>query len=286
MDCFFVSDLHGKLNRYYALQKHILLHKPKIVFIGGDILPHAFLTLKDEKYGEINDFINDFLIPLFQDIRSELKENYPDIFIIMGNDDPRIEEQKLIEGQKLDLWNYIHNQKFILENIEIYGYAMVPPTPFQLKDWELYDVSRFVDPDCVPPTAGIRTVNPGRDIEYATIANDLMDLAGSNSLENAIFLFHSPPYQTNLDRANLDGQTFDHVPLDVHVGSIAIQRFIEDKQPLLTLHGHVHESSSITGAWKDKIGKTYMFSAAYEKENLAIIKFNLSKLEAANRVIV
>ena len=43
----------------------------------------------------------------------------------------------------------------------------------------------------------------------------------------------------------------DHVPLDVHVGSIAVRRFIEARQPLVTLHGHVHESARLTGAWRD-----------------------------------
>ncbi len=37
----------------------------------------------------------------------------------------------------------------------------------------------------------------------------------------------------------------DHVPLDLHVGSMAVRRFIESRQPMLTLHGHIHES-----AWK------------------------------------
>jgi len=40
-------------------------------------------------------------------------------------------------------------------------------------------------------------------------------------------VLHSPPYDTGLDRAALDGRSVDHAPLDVHVGSIAIRRFIE-----------------------------------------------------------
>ena len=103
---------------------------------------------------------------------------------------------------------------------------------------------------------------------------------------NSIFLFHSPPYQTNLDRAALDGKMFDHVPLDVNVGSIAIRRFIENKQPLLTLHGHIHESSEITGFWSDKIGNTVLFSAAYNKPELAVVKFNPEDLGRAERIII
>ena len=99
---------------------------------------------------------------------------------------------------------------------------------------------------------------------FPTIREDLEKLAGNDPLERAIFLFHSPPYQTRLDRAALDGRQVDGAPLDVHVGSIAIRRFIEERQPLITLHGHVHESARLTGSWQEMIGRTHCFSAAHD----------------------
>jgi Icc-related predicted phosphoesterase len=282
MNCYFVSDLHGKLKRYEKLFDEIKSGKPDVLFIGGDIFPNFYP--KNEYL--FNDFVLEFLIPKFQQLKFILKEHYPTIFLILGNDDPKSEEKKIIEGEKKGLWNYIHNRKVALGNYAVYGYANIPPTPFIFKDWERYDVSRYVDPGCIHPTEGKRSVEENIDIEYVTIKDDLISLTGNDSLENAIFLFHSPPYQTNLDRAALDGQTFDHVPLDVHVGSIAIQRFIEEKQPFLTLHGHIHESSRIMGDWKQKSGKTWMFTAAYEFPKLAIIKFNLQNLDKAERIIL
>lgn len=78
----------------------------------------------------------------------------------------------------------------------------------------------------------------------------------------------------------------DHAPLDVHVGSIAIRRFIEARQPLLTLHGHIHESSRITGSWKDSLGKTLMFSAAHDGPELCLVRFQLDSLETATRQLL
>jgi Icc-related predicted phosphoesterase len=78
----------------------------------------------------------------------------------------------------------------------------------------------------------------------------------------------------------------EYVPLDVHVGSIAMKRFIEREQPLVTLHGHVHEASSITGQWQQKIGQTYAFSAAYDKEKLALVEFDTENLENARRRLI
>jgi len=99
-------------------------------------------------------------------------------------------------------------------------------------------------------------------------------LAGDGPLDRAIFILHSPPYQTRLDRAALDGREVDGAPLDVHVGSIAVRRFIEERQPLITLHGHVHESARLTGSWQERIGKTFCFSAAHDGRELAVVGFD------------
>ncbi len=169
----------------------------------------------------------------------------------------------------------------------IYGYNYVPPTPFHLKDWEKYDVSRYVDPGCISPEDGKHSKKLEKnEIKYSTIQNDIKELVKEKNLDKSIFLFHSPPYKTKLDRAALDGKKIDHVPLDVHVGSIAIRRFIENQQPLLTLHGHIHESAEITGTWKDRIGKTYSFSAAHNGSELALVKFNLESLDKSERKII
>jgi Icc-related predicted phosphoesterase len=111
-------------------------------------------------------------------------------------------------------------------------------------------------------------------------------LVGDANLDRAIFLFHVPPYMTKLDRADLDGQKIDHVPLDVHIGSIALARFIKSRQPLVTLHGHVHESARITGTWRDKIGRTQLFSAAHDGPELALIRFSPEKPADATRELI
>jgi len=101
-----------------------------------------------------------------------------------------------------------------------------------------------------------------------------------------VFLFHAPPYRTKLDRADLDGKTIDHVPLDVHVGSIAVRRFIEQRQPWLTLHGHVHESARLSGDWRDCLGRTRMFSAAHDGPELALVRFDLDDPARASRELL
>ncbi len=284
--CFFVSDLHGRKDRYLKLFDRIVENRPNAVFMGGDLLPHGMVPLIEAK-AKRGFFTNDFLVRELEKLRSELSEEYPTIFLILGNDDARFEEKSIREAAEKGYWRYIHDRHEDFEGFTIYGYSYVPPTPFQLKDWERYDVSRYVDPGCVSPEEGIRSVKvPQETIKYSTIAKDIELLTGKADLRRAVFLFHTPPYKTKLDRAALDGKFVDHVPMDVHVGSIAVRRFIEIRQPLVTLHGHVHESAKMTGQWKDQIGDTICLSAAHSGPELALVEFDLEHPADAYRSLL
>lgn len=286
MNCFFASDLHGSLRRYDELFAAMVVEEPDLVLLGGDLLPHVMRSM-DEARVPGNDFIGGFLARKLRVLRDELGERFPRVLLILGNDDARVEEEALHEGGEEGLWEYIHGRRVEVGARAVYGYSYCPPTPFLLKDWERYDVSRFVDPGCVSPEDGQRSVPVSEDdARYSTIMEDLEKLAGDEDLSQAVLLFHSPPYQTKLDRAALDGKSFDHAPLDVHVGSIAIKRFIEARRPHITLHGHVHESARITGAWRDRIGPTQMFSAAHDGSELALVRFELDNPEGATRELI
>lgn len=256
------------------------------MFIGGDLLPSPFsaLTALDIDH---EDFINGFLVRELQKIKNSLGSAYPEMFVILGNDDGRMEEAAMLDAAAGGVWRYCHNRRIRWKEFSIYGYSYIPPTPFRLKDWEKFDVSRYVDPGCTAPEDGAHSVPVSEyELKYTTIAEDLEKLAGDDDLEKAIFLFHSPPYKCKLDRAALDGKMIDYVPLDVHIGSIAIQRFIESKQPLLTLHGHVHESTRLTGSWQDRFDRTVSFNAAHEGPELSLIRFDPHCPQQAARELI
>ena len=276
----FVSDLHGNKKRYNSLFKIIEKEKPDGVFIGGDILPGGFGMNVD-----IDNFLQDvFLSKVSRLKRSGIKTRF---FTILGNDDPRVYESILKDAEKDNLIEYVHNHTVQFGDFFVTSYSYVPPTPFRLKDWEKYDVSQYVDVGAISPEKGVRTIDVSEDkIRYSTIAEDLKKLSKNAPVEKTIFLFHSPPYNSYLDRADLDEKIVDLAPVDVHVGSIAIQRFIKKKQPLLTLHGHVHESTRITGYWKEKFGKTHSFNAAHDGSELALVRFRTDDLENATRVLI
>jgi hypothetical protein len=73
-------------------------------------------------------------------------------------------------------------------------------------------------------------------------------------MERAIFNFHAPPYGTGLDEA----PALDSTLRPTHggavmkpVGSTAVRDAILAHQPMLSVHGHIHESRGIK-----KMGRT------------------------------
>ncbi len=284
--CLFVSDLHGRPELYERLWRAVEREVPRAVFLGGDLLPSGFLGLAAPA-DSTRDFVGGFLRNGFEAVRQRLGGRYPDVFLILGNDDLRSEEEAFLDIATTQLWHYVHQRVFPLSRYQVLGYACVPPTPFGLKDWETYDVSRYVPPGCVSPEEGMRSVpRPDHEIRYSTIRDDLDTLAGDRCLDDAVLLFHTPPYDTTLDRVANDGKRVDHVPLDLHVGSIAVRRFIEQRQPLVTLHGHIHESARLTGAWRDRLGRTHLFGAAHDDAALAVVRFDLEDLDNASRQLL
>ena len=281
----FTSDLHGSVHRYGELFKAVAEEKPAAVLLGGDLFPSGLGWAKGADFPH-GDFLSDFLLPELRALRDRLGSLYPPFLLVLGNDDPGQEAARLQKPEENGLLYHLHGRRFELGSFQVFGYAFVPPTPFLWKDWERYDVSRYVPPGCVSPEEGWRTVEvSSHEIRYGTIKEDLEDLTKGRDLSRAILLFHTPPHETKLDRAALDGKMVDHVPLDLHVGSIAVRRFIEGRQPLLTLHGHIHESPGITGSWRDEIGRTHLFSGAHDGPELALIRFDPDDLAGAIRTL-
>lgn len=286
MRCLFVSDLHGQPERYEKLWRAIAETAPAAVFLGGDLLPTSLLGAASFN-PTYRNFVSDYLAPGFDRLRFQLGDRYPAVFLILGNDDSRLEEPVFLDVATTGLWAYAHNRRCRFQQYDIYGYAYVPPTPFMHKDWERYDVSRYVPPGGISPEEGHRAIpRPANEVRYATIQKDLESLVDERPLDRTIFLFHSPPFETCLDRVANDGKMIDSVPLDLHVGSIAIRRFIEKRNPLLTLHGHIHESVRLTGSWRGQIGRTHMFGAAHDGPELSLVLFDPANLTGARRELL
>ena len=112
-------------------------------------------------------------------------------------------------------------------------------------------------------------------VRYEAMASKLKDP------RNAVFNIHVPPHKSGLDEAPeldkdlrpvLAGQSLKPV------GSTALRAAIEKYQPLLSLHGHIHEGRGAT-----RIGKTLCINpgSMYEQGTLlgAIVQLGRNKIE-------
>jgi Icc-related predicted phosphoesterase len=96
-----------------------------------------------------------------------------------------------------------------------------------------------------------------REVDEAALGGKLDDMFSQvQRPENLILVAHPPPFDTKLDQAPaIDSEFRVQVeagqPRMAPVGSTAVRAFIERHQPLLGLHGHVHESQG-----SQRLGRT------------------------------
>ncbi len=291
----YTSDIHGNEIQYRKLVNYAIKIMADFVIIGGDIAP---------KYFAINQFISGqrkFLKNKLPNLLSPLKNKIPNckIFLMMGNDDCKVNMDVLKNNH--DLYHIIHNKRLKLtDKFDIVGYSYVPITPFGIKDWEKYDFSAVpknlkrnysIRKESNYRLEGIKSLKKGWSDFYFNTEIEKKDsiqkdLEGKLFLENqhkTIYIVHSPPNKTNLDLVS---------PLAVsggmHVGSMALRNFIEEYQPYLTLHGHIHETVKMSGDFKHKIGKTLCLSSGNHNvgDNLAILVFEIDKINNIERIFI
>jgi Icc-related predicted phosphoesterase len=107
--------------------------------------------------------------------------------------------------------------------------------------------------------------NSPRELDEDALYTKLRGLAERvESPATAIFNLHVPPHNSGLDTANEMNPDLTLVfksgqPNPVPVGSTAVRQLIEEYQPLLALHGHIHESRG-----EARIGRTLCINSGSE----------------------
>ena len=109
--------------------------------------------------------------------------------------------------------------------------------------------------------------NCARDIEESELEERIAAAVGDWTGDGASHLvlnLHPPPYDTPIDQAPLlDGElrpvTEGGQMVITSVGSTAVRRAIERYQPILSLHGHIHESRGVA-----TIGRTVCINPGSE----------------------
>jgi len=117
---------------------------------------------------------------------------------------------------------------------------------------------------CISTPRAIDCVADGAYMQrHPSIQEELAGLSMDDP-EHTICLFHTPPFDTGLDMLH-NGEP---------IGSRAIGQFILERQPLMTLHGHIHESPYMSGVFHARIGRTLCVNAGHGRKRLHAISFD------------
>jgi len=268
-DVLYTADLHGSRELYteaFALARKLSVRS---VILGGDLAPHA--TVVEQKA-----FFQAFFLPLAREYREE--RDSADLFYIMGNDDWSANLRVLL-GSGIERFHHIHCAVRPLQGaVWIAGLGSVSLTPFALKDWERWEEGL----EGPVRLDGFRSqedgsVHPfdfrGREWEE-WLGRDLETIGRELTPERTPFVcaFHGPPHGTALDL----------IHGEVHVGSREVRRFLETRRPLLSLHGHIHESPAVSGRFADRIGPTICVNPGQRMgSTLHAVWFSLDDLEGS-----
>ncbi len=244
MRAVFTSDLHGIADLYGQLGELARDESADAVLIGGDMFPAGWSTDQDA-------FFKGFMEPWLEDL------GVP-VLAVMGNNDRREFEHLLHDSQYIE---HVHMQHVDLFGHNVFGYAHVDITPFDVKDWEKFDNETRTNP--WDRLEGVVSFPERKNIRFDptdrsdTIEKDLAGVIDRIDAPNTLFLFHAPPYGTHCDMSDRG-----------HIGSMAIRDFIRLVQPPITLHGHIHDAPYISEKWFTKTGRTISVNAGMRPDRL------------------
>lgn len=275
------ADIHGNVTQYEKIKSIVTERGVCAVFLCGDLLPKTGGTWTPEnKIRTIQmqaNFINDYFVNYLREL-GELTR----VYAIFGNDD-FISNYPSVTATAIPNVTFLHNEvvPLPLEGHDLYvaGYPHVGITPFLHKDWEKWDITPGLAPQKLFRTDGYTSrdgVHIAVDLADSseTVAADLANLRTLSDPRKTIYIFHEAPYDTPLDQISADNK---YIKDDLmHIGSMAIREFIETEQPLVTMHGHIHETYAESGDYKCRIANSLSLTAAndFASNTLSYVLFS------------
>ena len=264
MKLLYTSDLHGSKSHYQQVLDALREESADVLILGGDMLPDGDRGIP---YYRVVRYIQEDFKTFLQDVR----EINPDIRIltVFGNHDWIFSIDEFAELQKNGLLQMIeYDRRVTIEDLTFLGLSYCPPAPYWIKDFERRDREQ----DCPTEFGGYTWCVRERKIVSVTGRKFFSEhpsieqmLGQCGDIEAGfVFVSHAPPANSNLDLL-LDGNP---------VGSHAVHEFIETKKPIISLHGHLHESPIVSGHCTDKISETLAINPGQNHDKLCAVWWN------------
>jgi len=303
---FFATDIHGSDICWKKFLNAGKFYGADVLILGGDMTGKAIVPvvrLGAEKYNvtllqqnfEINSA--DELAEMIKRIRSRGYYPYqtdPDELAELERNPERIHEIFIAEVLRVVAeWLEIAEIKLAGSGMRVY---VAPGNDDQFEIDELVRASKHLtlaEGQVIALDAQHEMISSGwsnrtpwntyREEDESDLAKRYAAMiANLKDPRNAIFNIHVPPYKSNLDEApELDENLRPKYAGNAlkPVGSTALRAAIEKYQPLLGLHGHIHE-----GRGHSRIGQTLCINpgSLYEQGVLqgALVKLGKNKIES------
>ena len=271
MRIMYVTDLHGDERKYRKALDVARARDVEAVVNGGDMYP------KNIALEQQHAFITGFLDYHF----TEYERSGIYYLCMPGNDDLAAFDEPF--GSTCRAYTHVFNiaqRKVTLGGFEFVGFNLVADYPFGLKDRCRMDTARAEFPEQLglpvvsdgswPEFRGLKPLDDWFAFARAmpTIEDELKCLEKPRNPKKAIYVIHMPPSRLGLDVC-FDGS---------EAGSQAVRSFLVETQPRLALHGHIHESPQVSGAWKVRLGHTVSVQPGQMKR-LTYVIMDLNSME-------
>jgi uncharacterized protein len=284
---FFATDLHGSEQCFRKFLNAGALYDAAYLIIGGDILGKRLVPIVEDGAGRYNaqyaeqrytDLDSDGVATVKAAIRA--RGDYP--IVTSREESPQFDDAEHMDAvfRKVAYDSVADWVTLAEERLRGSGRrCFVAPgnDDFLEIDSALQnsDVLEFAEDRCIQLDEDYEMITTGYsnptpwDTERELPENELKAritalAAQAGDPDRLIAVLHPPPYDCQLDLAPRLREDYSIVMTGgqaqmMPVGSIAVREFIEDAQPLLGLHGHVHESAGST-----HIGRTLCINPGSE----------------------
>lgn len=245
MKFLYVTDLHGDKNKYEKVLNLAVESDIKLIVNGGDMLPKQC-----DRHREQPIFIKEYLRNYFQ----RLQKSSITYLTILGNDD-LLAVDELFSAVCSEFENVcnIAGNKMSVDGFEFIGMDSVLDHPFGCKD-RVVTETHYIPQKQLSPFAGISNKSGYDEIfnwfEYSKtelpyMCDILNQLPKPVNPKKTVYVTHMPPAGLRLGQLRYQ---------DLDIGSVDIYEFLKQMQPLLSLHGHIHESPDTEkGRWVNQI---------------------------------
>jgi uncharacterized protein len=269
---FFATDVHGSERCFRKFLNAARVYEANVLVLGGDItgktlIPvergpggwstqvrdHSHRDLDDAGIAEVEQHIFDLGMYPIRGSREEL----------LALDDPDERERLFVEAVRgqMGRWAELADERLARTGVR----CLIAPgndDPFEIDDvLARSETIEMAEGRCISLDDGREVITTGwsnetpwktpREATEDDLAARLEAMAAEVSdPERLVLVAHPPPRDTDLDQAPAITGDFRikmelGAPQMASVGSSAVRTFIEERRPLLGLHGHVHESKGI-----------------------------------------